>query len=40
MIFLVYIFITGGSPEVYIQTGLMIALTTVFFSIDIVMKKI
>lgn len=42
MIFVVYIFITGGSPEVYIQMGLMIALicTTVFFSIEIVMNNI
>ncbi|MGG0664562.1 hypothetical protein ABE042_10690 [Viridibacillus arvi] len=42
MTFAVYIFITGGSPEGYIQTGLMIALLciTVFFYIDIVMKKI
>ncbi|QOV12310.1 hypothetical protein [Viridibacillus arvi] len=42
MIFAVYIFITGGSPEGYIQTGLMIALlcVTVFFYIDIDMKKI
>ncbi|MFE6169510.1 hypothetical protein ACFVP8_16815 [Viridibacillus arvi] len=42
MIFAVYIFITGGSPEGYFQTGLMIVLlyVTVFFYIDIVMKKI
>ncbi|MEK5529517.1 MULTISPECIES: hypothetical protein [unclassified Viridibacillus] len=42
MIFAVYNFIAGGSPEGYIQTGLMIALlcVTVFFCIDIVMKKI
>ncbi|MGE7772670.1 hypothetical protein ACQKMK_19385 [Viridibacillus arvi] len=42
MIFAVYIFITGGSPEGYIQMGLIIALIcgTAFFCIDIVMKKI
>ncbi|MGE7919131.1 hypothetical protein ACQKM9_09295 [Viridibacillus sp. NPDC093762] len=42
MIFAVYNFITGGSPEGYIQTGLMIALlcVTVFFCIEFIIQKI